>query len=46
MKCQELAAQIERIQPTASPQDVARLCLLLTTSVENIQNLADLERLN
>ena len=46
MKCQELAAQIERIQPTATPQDVARLCLLLTTSVDNIQNLADLQRLN
>lgn len=29
MTCQELAARIERLQPQASPRDVARICLLL-----------------
>jgi hypothetical protein len=30
MKCSELAANIERMQPEANPRDVARLCLLLS----------------
>ena len=41
MTCAELAQQIERIQPHASPQDVARLCLLLTNSVEDLDSLRD-----
>jgi hypothetical protein len=41
MTCTELAQQIEKIQPGASPQDVARLCLLLTTSVEDLSTLRD-----
>ena len=41
MRCQELAEQIEQLQPDASPQDVARLCLLLTNSVEDLQELRD-----
>jgi hypothetical protein len=41
MKCQELAQQIERLQPDASPQDVARLCLLLTTSVDELEELRE-----
>jgi hypothetical protein len=41
MNCTELAQQIERIQPDASPQDVARLCLLLTNSVDNLEALRD-----
>ena len=41
MNCQQLAHQIEEMQPDASPQDVARLCLLLTNSVENLANLHD-----
>ena len=39
MKCTELAQQIEQIQPNASPQDVARLCLLLTNEVDNLEAL-------
>jgi hypothetical protein len=39
MKCTELAEQIEKIQPNASPQDVARLCLLLTNEVDNLDAL-------
>jgi len=45
MNCQELAAQIEKLQPDAMPGDVARLCLLLTNYVSNIEELVDEERL-
>jgi hypothetical protein len=41
MTCAELAGQIERLQPNASPQDVARLCLLLTNSVDELGALRD-----
>jgi hypothetical protein len=41
MKCQELAAQIERLQPGAELTDVARLCLLLSNSVDNLDSLSD-----
>jgi hypothetical protein len=41
MTCAELAQQIERLQPNASPQDVARLCLLLTNSVDELGALRD-----
>jgi hypothetical protein len=45
MNCQELAACIERLQPEALPRDVARLCLLLTNYVEQIELLEDDSRL-
>jgi hypothetical protein len=41
MSCAELAQQIERTQPNASPQDVARLCLLLSNSVGDLEMLRD-----
>ena len=41
MTCTELARQIERLQPNASPQDVARLCLLLTNTTGEIESLRD-----
>jgi hypothetical protein len=41
MKCAELAKQIEQIQPNATPQDVARLCLLLTNEVDNLDTLGE-----
>jgi hypothetical protein len=41
MNCAELAKQIEQIQPNASPQDVARLCLLLTNEVDNLEALRE-----
>jgi hypothetical protein len=41
MTCTELAQQIEKLQPDASPQDVARLCLLLTNSVDDLESLRD-----
>lgn len=39
MNCHELAAKIEKVQPDASPQDVARLCLLLTNFVHDLAEL-------
>ena len=41
MTCTELAQHIEKFQPGATPQEVARLCLLLTTSVENLDTLRE-----
>lgn len=41
MTCQDLAEQIQRLQPEASPQDVARLCLLLSNAHQEIGDLTD-----
>lgn len=41
MTCTELAHHIEKLQPNAEPQDVARLCLLLATSGEDLDRLRD-----
>lgn len=41
MTCQKLAEQIQQLQPDASPQDVARLCLLLSNSQRDLEELAD-----
>ena len=41
MKCQELAERIQAMQPEAMPRDVARLCLLLTNYIEDIDHLMD-----
>ena len=46
MKCRELAARIERLQPEAMPRDVARLCLLLTNYVGDIEALDDDDQLS
>ena len=46
MNCQELAACIERLQPESFPRDVARLCLLLTNYVDQIELLQDEDRLS
>jgi hypothetical protein len=45
MRCQELAARIEKLQPGALPRDVARLCLLLTNFVPDLDALDDDRRL-
>ncbi|MCH2115735.1 MAG: hypothetical protein MK171_12595 [Pirellulales bacterium] len=37
MNCQELAGKIQELQPDASVQDVAQLCLLLSHSDERLQ---------
>ncbi len=41
MKCKELADRIEQLQPGANTRDVARLCLLLTNSVDDVTALED-----
>jgi len=41
MTCSELARRIQELQPGALPRDVARLCLLLANSVDNIEQLED-----
>ena len=41
MNCTDLANRIEELQPQANPRDVARLCLLLSNSTDNIDELAD-----
>ena len=46
MTCGELASRIEELQPQAMPRDVARLCLLLTNSVQDIEELDTEEALS
>lgn len=41
MNCQTLAARIERVQPDSHPRDVARLCLLLSNTFENLDQFSD-----
>jgi hypothetical protein len=45
VNCHDLAAAIEHLQPQALPRDVARLCLLLTNMVQDIDCLADEDQL-
>jgi hypothetical protein len=44
MTCRDLAARIEQLQPEAMPRDVARLCLLLTNYVDDLELLEDQDR--
>lgn len=39
--CHDLATRIEQLQPEATPRDVARLCLLLTNYVDDLEQLVD-----
>lgn len=41
MQCDELAARIQQLQPAASPRDIARVCLLLTTCGGDLNALQD-----
>lgn len=45
MNCKELAQRIEQLQPEADTRDVARICLLLSNAVDNIEQLTDEDRL-
>jgi hypothetical protein len=45
MNCTELAARIEHLQPEAMPRDIARVCLLLTNFVENVDALDNQDKL-
>ena len=44
--CHDLAERIEKLQPHAGPRDVARLCLLLTNFVENVDTLTEEQALS
>jgi len=41
MNCQKLADSIQRMQPEADVSDIARLCLLLSNSVDNLDEMED-----
>ena len=41
MNCAELAQKIEELQPGAETRDVARLCLLLSNSTDDVEILSD-----
>lgn len=41
MNCTDLAQRIERLQPEATTKDVARLCLLLSNTVDDIDFFQD-----
>ena len=41
MTCQELAQRIQRLQPEAAARDVARLCLLLANTCDDVERLDD-----
>jgi hypothetical protein len=45
MKCHELAEQIQLLQPGATTQEIARLCLLLANNTEQLVDLQDEARL-
>jgi hypothetical protein len=46
MNCHELAERIEKLEPQASPKDVARVCLLLANNTSNLDALTDFTQLN
>jgi hypothetical protein len=46
MNCHDLAARVEQMQPAAMPRDIARLCLLLANSVDNLAELDNEIRLS
>lgn len=45
MTCQQLAERIQGLQPDATPQDVARLCLLLSNAHDDLKQLGDVRKL-
>jgi hypothetical protein len=45
MHCHELAERIQQLEPSASPKDVARVCLLLSNNSDDLNQLQDRTRL-
>ena len=45
MKCHELARRIEQLQPEACPREIARVCLLLSNSVDSTEQFENREDL-
>ena len=46
MNCTTLADRIQHLQPSAAVRDVARLCLLLSNTIEDVTMLDDEQTLN
>lgn len=45
MNCQKLAGLIQELQPDATAQDVARLCLLISNNADRLDDLHDEKKL-
>ena len=45
MNCQALAENIQKLQPQASTQDVARLCLLLANNSDALEEFQEIDKL-
>ena len=45
MNCQSLAENIQKLQPEASTQDVARLCLLLANNSDTLDEFGEIDKL-
>ena len=45
MNCQKLAGLIQELQPDATTQDVARLCLLISNNADHLEGLHDEKKL-
>lgn len=45
MNCRDLAERIQQMRPDAPPRDVARLCLLLTNYIDDLDDLDDDQQL-
>ena len=45
MNCQSLAENIQKLQPQASTQDVARLCLLLANDSDELDEFQEVDKL-
>jgi len=41
MNCQQLAEKIHQLEPTAQDSDIARLCLLISNTVESLETVSD-----
>ncbi|MCA9177954.1 MAG: hypothetical protein KDB14_26000 [Planctomycetales bacterium] len=46
MNCEELASKIQQLRPSAETRDIARLCLLICNSTDDVSQLEDPELLN
>ena len=45
INCQTLAETVQKIEPTAELQQVARICLLLSNASESVEELEDTHKL-
>jgi hypothetical protein len=45
MNCQQLAERLHELEPTATASEIARMCLLITNSVDSLDTLASPDEL-